>query len=146
MNVFVISLFGRKSLFLLPPSDCLLTVSKVIKPFFVCVQSAGAAKTSVPSTEGPRIWSQTWEHITHIPAIVSVQSHTTLSRWHEERGKTHTHTYVYAVLLLQKSECCSAHCNSINHIDGWPITQCVVNSLIVVTSVINSQDSILANG
>lgn len=58
----------------------------------VCIQSAGAAEASVPSTEGPRIWSQTREHITHIPAIVSVQSHTTLSRWHEERGKTHTFT------------------------------------------------------
>lgn len=57
-----------------------LPVTVCKKAIFVCVQSAGAAEASVPSTEGTRIWSQTRDHLTHIPAIISIKSHAALSR------------------------------------------------------------------
>lgn len=60
---------------------------EVIVPL-VHVQSAGAAEASLPSPEGSCVWRQTREHVTHIPAVVSVPSHAELSRRHEERGST----------------------------------------------------------
>lgn len=76
--------------------------------FFFCLllQSAGAAEAFVSSTEGPRIWSQAREHVAHVPAVISVQSHATLSWWHEEGGETHNSVYSPAatVLLQQPSQ------------------------------------------
>lgn len=73
-------------------SVCFSFCCTFLFPFkHICVstQSAGAAQASVSATESPRIRSQTREHVTYVPAIVSVQSHTALSWWHEERGETH---------------------------------------------------------
>lgn len=86
----------------------MLSAFWVLIYFFLCflLQSAGAAEAFVSSTEGPRIWSQAREHVAHVPAVISVQSHATLSWRHEEGGETHNSVYITAatVLLQQPSQ------------------------------------------